>query len=64
VADWNRPPGAEHSEDGQDAPAAAPALAAVPAAKIRSMTRMFATASSGGVGVGSPSRIAAAKRSA
>ena len=35
-----------------------------PAAKIRSMTRRLATASSGGVGVGRPSRMAAAKSSA
>ena len=35
-----------------------------PAAKIASITRMLATASSGGIGVGSPSRTARAKRSA
>ena len=35
-----------------------------PAAKIRSMTRRLATASSGGVGVGRSSRMAAAKSSA
>ena len=34
------------------------------AAKIRSMTRRFATASLGGTGVGRPSRMAAANASA